>query len=371
MRKGKRLGFSIFILFLTIILIAVIICTAGVNYIFSSNTVSGQIFGKNIYVVDNSDMTPEIQKGSAVIADKDKIAVLIEGNVILFKQDKDYENVMRIVEVVHSTDSTVYRVAADNKPDEIIDVNKENVIAKCTTESHNLGKVITFLKSITGILVGMILPCFILLAMLILKIFSVRRINNEEEASMFDDPSLPDDDEESSESAEIGNPLFDPSIGVKPDMTFEQKKSSIYENFAKKPAAKKNIEQKLKTENAVEKFRAAVDEKPPAPVTRKPSLAPQSTDKSQKMAAIKAALNKQDNADNSEEPATEQDLSKTTSFKLPAKENTAEIKPINQTSVQQNPQENKPVKNNASKKQDNIHSIDDLIKALEEEKKKL
>ena len=106
-------------------------------------------------------MEPEIEKGSAVIADKDETAVLIEGNVILFRQEKGVENVMRIVQVEHSTVDTVYRVAADAKADEIIDVNKNDVVAKCTKESHNLGRVITFLKSVPGILAGMILPCLI------------------------------------------------------------------------------------------------------------------------------------------------------------------------------------------------------------------
>ena len=375
MGKGKKLGFSIFILLLTIILIAVVISTVCINYIFSSGSTSGRIFGKNVYVVNNADMEPEIEKGSAVIADKDETAVLIEGNVILFRQEKGVENVMRIVQVEHSTVDTVYRVAADAKSDEIIDVNKNDVVAKCTKESHNLGRVITFLKSVPGILAGMILPCLILLVRLVLKIVSVRNRNNEEEAEMFDggvdfvnNDNDDDDGEHSAEQTGNSNPLFDPSMGVKPDMTFEQKKSSIYENFARKPAAKNNAGKAniQKTESAVEKFRAAVDEKPPAPVTRKASLAPQAADKTEKMAAIKAALNNgeaESEAPSAEQPATASaDFGKTASFKIPVKQ---ETKPENKTQPAVQP------KNQEHKKQDDIHSIDDLIKALEEEKKKL
>ena len=208
MTKGKRLGFSIFVAVLTVILIACIVCTIGINYIFGSSSSSGSIFGKNIYIMNTADMMPELEKGAAVIAEKNEITVLTEGNVILFKQDKN-ENVMRIVEVVHNTDSTVYRVSADSKQDEIIDVPKENVIAKCTTESISLGKVIKFFKGITGILVGMIFPCVILLAMLIFKIYSVRKRGNEEEDEMFYvQPEGEDVNNDSSGTS--ANPLFDP-----------------------------------------------------------------------------------------------------------------------------------------------------------------
>lgn len=377
MTKGKRLGFSIFVVVLTVILVACIVCTVGINYIFGSSSSSGHIFGKYVYIMSTDDMMPELEKGAAVIAEDNEITVFTEGNVILFKQDKNNESIMRIVEVVYNTDSTVYRVSADSKQDEIIDVPKENVIAKCTTESMTLGKVIKFCKGITGILVGMILPCVILLAMLIFKIYSVRKRGNEEEDEMF--YVKPEGEDVNNDASGMSsNPLFDPLNGVKPDMNFEAKKSSIAENFSMKPAAKRNNSDNnnIQSENAVEKFRAAVDEKPSAPVTRRPSLVPEASrnDKNHKMAAIKAALNKKANEED------KIDFEKTAAFKIPsAQEKTAELNPNPQSvkqntasqPIQKNPVQNKPVKKTAPKKQDNIHSIDDLIKALEEEKKKL
>lgn len=368
MTKRKSLGFSIFIAVLTVILAASVICTVSVNYIFGSSSKSGRIFGKNIYVMTTDDMLPELENGSAIICEDDEIAVLNTGNVILFRQEEDFENIMRIVEVVHNTDSTVYRVASDSKPEEIYDINKENVIAKCNIESMRLGKIITFLKSVPGILAGMILPCLILLLLIILKIRSVKQNAKEAEEEWVADLS----GSRSSVKEGGSNPLFDPSMGVKPDMTFEMKKSSISENFGRKPSAKKNIPPV--SENAVEKFRAAVDEKPAAPVTRRPSLAPENSDKNQKMAAIKAALNKQD-SENVINPQQES-FEKTTAFKIPsdALNNNAkpEVSPIPENTVAQ-PEDKvpKPSQQNTPKKQDNIHSIDDLIRALEEEKKKL
>jgi len=383
MKNGKKLGLTIFQVVLSIILIALIIFSVGVNYIFGSSVRSGNVFGKNIYIMYNDSMDSEggIPNGSAVIADSNEIAVLTEGNVILFSEDTGIETIMRIVEVVHNTDNTVYRVAVDKDPDNVLNVPKKNVIAKCITQSVKLGSVIIFLKSMVGILAGMILPCLILLMMLVLKIFSVRRKAREEENIVFPETSIGIGSNHNENRDPSANPLFDPNMVPKPGADFVEKKSSIAENFSMKPAAKKNIviesEQKnIKEQSAVEKFRAAVDEKPPVPVAHKASLAPEApaTDRNEKMAAIKNALNEQDDIRKFEEFNPE----KTTSFSVPGKssQSTDAQKEITQSKPsyvsQSKPAEvPKPAPKPAPRKQDNIKSIDDLIKALEEEKKKL
>lgn len=375
MKKNKNLGMSIFFVVLTIILIALTIFTVVINYTFGSSVRSGKIFGKNIFIMNSDIMNPELKKGSAIISESDEISVLIEGNVILFNEDTGFENVMRIVEVVHNTDQTVYRVAGDNAQDNILNVPKENVIAKCTKVSPNLGKTILFFKGIAGILLGMILPCVILLVMLLLKIFSVRRKNRQEDDEIvYPETSLGIGNSKNEERDFSTNPLFDPTMAPKPDASFAMKKSSIAENFSMKTSAKKTptnpIERIQQKENAVEKFRAAVDEKPAAPISRKASLAPDSTasDKTEKMAAIKAAL------DNSE---SEQALDKlvhsnTGALEIPT-DSPAKPEPIIPEPVKQESAPAEPPKPKAApkRKQDNIKSIDDLIKALEEEKKKL
>ncbi len=377
MKKGKSLGLSIFFVVLTIILIAMVIFTVGVNYIFGSSVRSGNVFGKNIFIMNSNIMEPELPKGSAIIAKSDEISVLIEGNVILFNEDKGFENIMRIVEVVHNTDQTVYRVAGDNAKDNILNVPKENVIAKCTQIAPNLGRIITFLKSITGIILGMILPCVILLAMLLIKIFSVRRKNREEqEEIVYPETSFGINSSKSEERDHSLTPLFDPSMAPKPDASFAMKKSSIAENFSMKAAAKKvpssPADRNLQTENAVEKFRAAVDEKPAAPVSRKASLAPEAavvTDKTEKMAAIKAALDKSDNNQESEKSV------ESVMEEKPVADTAEKPKPVKQPETVNHGSAPSPARTSkpktTAKKQDNIKSIDDLIKALEEEKKKL
>lgn len=372
MKKGKNLGLSIFMLVLTIVLIAVVVFTAGVNYIFGSSIRSGSVFGKNVFVMNSNVMEPEISEGSAVIADSKEIAVLTEGNVILFIEEQGFENVMRIVEVVHNTDSTVYRVAGDSAQDNILNVPKENVIAKCTKESERLGGVIKFMKSMTGIIIGMIIPCILLLVMLILKIVSVRRRQREEDDIVYPETfGIGSGNEERDHSA---NPLFDPSMAPKPDASFEMKKSSIAQNFSMKPAAKKKrpsgpAGRNIETENAVEKFRAAVDDKPAGPVSRRPSLAPDTpvSDRTEKMAAIKAALHNQEAASVPEENPFAAENTSASTFP----ESTKSIRNAQYKPAPEQPASYEPEPATEPKKQDNIKSIDDLIKALEEEKKKL
>lgn len=378
MAKNKRLGVSVFVVILTIIMALSVIFTFSISYMFSSDGVSGKLFGKYIYIMDTADMTPEIDKGSAVIADEDGIAVLIEGNVILFKNGKR-ENVMRIREVVHNTDSTVYRVSPDTAADNTLEVSKDNVIAKCTTESHNLGVLISFLSSMPGIIVGMLLPCFVILALLIMKIIAIRKSDNEEDTSA--DTDFDDDDDDDEEFKGFNGhqvkpissaPLFNPESDLNPGEDFERKKSSIAQNFSQKPGAAPRRPARKPQQNspkaAVERFKAAVDEKPNAPVSRKPTLVPENSNPvvSEKLAAIKAALSQQETQENetSSNSYDNNSAEKTATFKA--------VKPQHSELAVSRPAAKKtePVRK-APSRTSNINSIDDLIKALEEEKKKL
>lgn len=377
MAKNKRLGVSVFVVILTIIMALSVIFTFSISYMFSSDGVSGKLFGKYIYIMDTADMTPEIDKGSAVIADEDGIAVLIEGNVILFKNGKR-ENVMRIREVVHNTDSTIYRVSPDTAADNTLEVSKDNVIAKCTTESHNLGVLISFLSSMPGIIIGMLLPCFVILALLIMKIIAIRKSDNEEDTSADTDFDDDDDDDEfkgfnGHQVKPISSaPLFNPESDLNPGEDFERKKSSIAQNFSQKPCAAPRRPARKPQQNfpkaAVERFKAAVDEKPNAPVSRKPTLVPESSNPvvSEKLAAIKAALSQQESQENSTASSSSDNNSaeKTATFKA--------VKPQQSEPAVSRPAARKPEPvRKAPSRTSNINSIDDLIKALEEEKKKL
>lgn len=381
MAKNKRLGISVFVVILTIIMAASVIFTFSISYMFSSEGISGKLFGKYIYIMESVEMQPEIEKGSAVIADEDGITVLTEGNVILFKNG-GREDVMRIREVIHNTDSTVYRVSFDASPENTTEVSKEKVIAKCTTESHNFGALISFLSSMPGIIVGMLIPCFVILAMLVMKIVSMKKTNTEDNyEESYDEDDDDDDDEEfkgfhgKQMKTNSISPLFNPESDINPGDEFERKKSSIAQNFGQKPAnplkRPTRINQQSAPKEAVKRFKDAVDEKPHAPVTRKSTLVPENANPNvnEKLAAIKAALSQKD-VENEEKidsvfkPSTKVS-ERTSTFKTIKPNKKTATTPKNASMPTQAPTKNPYDKNN------NINSIDDLIKVLEEEKKKL
>lgn len=406
MIRNKGIGFSVFTMILTIFLIISVIFTFSISYMFSTDGISGKLFGKYVYIMENDDMMPEIEKGSAVISDENGISVLVEGNVILFKNGSR-EDVMRIRQVVHNTENTVYVVSSDARPKETIEVSKDNVIAKCVTEGKNLGGFISFLSSIAGIIIFMILPCAGILAMLIMKILSMKKTGNsgeyydQNEAEYYEDEEDEDDDEFVGFNGRQmrSSPLFYPESDVNPDEEFERKKSSIAQNFSRKPGAQPKWSVRNRQEpsprEAVEKFKAAVEEKPNAPVTKKPTLIPENVNpvRDEKLAAIKAALSGQDDDPFNIDPYAEDAGEKTVEFKAlrPPK-----IDPDQNHNVVR-PQQRTPRRNTASyaaeaarqtgikptaaakpaaptkpaSRSESINSIDDLIKALEEEKRKL
>ncbi len=400
MAKSKRLGVSIFVVILTILMAVSVVMTFAISYIFGNDGVSGKLFGSHIYIMETDDMysdpakkTP-ITKGSAIIAEDED--TFPPGTVILFKNGAR-EDVMRVREITYDDNNkSTYHVAADLTPEKTYEVKGEDVIAKSVTVSENLGGLISFLSSVPGIIVGMILPCFVILAMLIIKIVSMRKADDEEDEA-YDEYEDYDDDDDDNEyegfnghkvkalhhSSGSGSPLFNPESDINPTDEFERKKSSIAMNFSQKGAAAKRParDRREAPKAAVERFREAVDEKPRVPVARKGSLVPEGQEVSsdEKLAAIKAALSGQQ----TESPRTAPSVRRTESVEKTARFTAIkdDVKPAPARPVAK-PAPKAPAKPAArpvapkpaakpSDKASNISSIDDLIKILEEEKKKL
>lgn len=389
MAKSKRLGVSIFVVILTIVMAVSVVMTFATSYIFGNDGVSGKLFGSHIYIMETDDMYSDpvkktvITKGSAIIAEDED--TFPPGTVILFKNGAR-EDVMRVQEVTYDENKSVYHVASDLAPEKTYEVKDEDVIAKSVTVSENLGAVIRFFSSVPGIIVGMILPCFVILAMLIIKIVSMKKVDEEDEEE-YDEYDDEDDDDEFEgfnghkvkslhHSASSGSPLFNPESDINPTDEFERKKSSIAMNFSQKGAAAKRParDRREAPKAAVERFREAVEEKPRVPVAKKGSLVPEGQEVSsdEKLAAIKAALSGQEAPKPAPSRRTD-DVEKTarfTAIKEDVKPSPVRpaAKPASKTPAKP---ATRPVAPKPSDKASNISSIDDLIKILEEEKKKL
>ena len=396
MSKPKKIGVSIFMVVLTTLLILSSLLTLITILLFSSGSGSAKLFSNYLYLMSSKEMEPEISYGSAVFADADDIQVLTEGNVVLCKIKKDREAVLRITEVVHNTDNTIYKVAGDSTPDTVFEVDKSNVLAKCTSSDKTLGSAINLIISTKGVVIFLILPCILLVIFIFATVISSRKRNAEEDEYYEEDPvdyqygGYDDgdndeyyDDEDYEEPPQRraprpNNPLFEPGMPVRRDPEFQRKKSSIAENFAQKyPAgssgktttfsrtetpddmlindlanqkrSRRPAERQRSASSAtmaVERFKMAVDENPSTPFSKTPANA-----ENDKMAAIKAALRQKEEQENA------------------ARNKSRESAPRSEgTRTAKRPKPQKPA---VKKRNDNINSIEDLIKALEDEKKKL
>ena len=62
MAKNKRLGVSVCVVVLTIIMIIAIVFTLSINYMFSSGGVSGKMFGRYIYIMETARCSRKLKR---------------------------------------------------------------------------------------------------------------------------------------------------------------------------------------------------------------------------------------------------------------------------------------------------------------------
>ena len=240
MEKNK--GFSILKGFLVIVCILLIIVAAGVNVAFSNGKIP-HILGRYIYVVDKKDnMGNYVSEGSALLAKDAKNQSITNGQVVLcYPADKPDE--LRVREIINA-DSVNDKYGTKDAthidkagPDNDGTISKDKIVAVCSgyPESKDLGAFIRFTTSIKGILALLILPCVILVILLIVKIASSGSDSDEDDNFDFYEY-----DEEAKKISQRhshvknGTPLFEASQEIQPSDELERKKMSIAENFSQK-----------------------------------------------------------------------------------------------------------------------------------------
>lgn len=239
MKKKKR--FSILKCFISIICVIFIAAAVAVNIIYSQNK-TPNLLGRYFYIVTENDTNgiSDVTVGAAIIAkDADGISVAQKDLVLCYPAgDPDNLRLCGIYNIVQSEDGTEkYQLYYDGHEDNMELITKEKIAAVCTgyPESAELGSFIIFTRSIPGIVAELIIPCIILLVFFISRI-SAKEEEAEEEEEGFDfsgDKSgnkKPEQKKNSSKPA----PLFEPSQEVQASDELERKKMSIAENFSQK-----------------------------------------------------------------------------------------------------------------------------------------
>lgn len=402
----NKKGFSILKLIITIICLLFIAVSLTINILFSNNKVP-HLFGRYIYVVEeNNPLGDNIIEGAAVLAaDAKHSEVSVKDIVLCYPTASPNELQLRsICEVIHTEENgqlvSKYTTgtALGAEPDSAI--TKDKILAVCTRSPINkeLGYFITFTTGWKGIAVELILPCIILVIFIIAKIASTDKDDDEDENGFyeFDEEAAQAEMNRPVSHTKNNTPLFEPSQEIQPSEDFERKKMSIAEHFSQKEVNSDSPYQKEKERTMQFKAqRSAATSFAARNMGGQSSTAPTADALREEMLRKTAEAERTDTFSNKQYGAYEAqpqhspivdntgmfskaqlaemarggDLPKTAPLKTPA---STPIKPAPRNSSSPNIDDIiQKTAANAQKKRTDDMSVDDLIKMIESEKKKL
>ena len=241
MEKNK--GISILKVFIIVVCIILITVSALVNIMFSNGKIP-RIFNRYIYVVDSKqNMGDYVNEGSAILAKDAKNQTIKNGMIVLCYPADDPEN-LRVREIINAdTVNNKYGTKDASHIDKggtdgAGTITKSDILAVCSgyPESKDLGAFIRFATAIKGLILLLVLPCVILVIFLIAKI--ARSSDDEfDEDEAFDFYEY-DENEKKADSkpnhVKSDVPLFEAAQDIQPSEELERKKMSIAENFSQK-----------------------------------------------------------------------------------------------------------------------------------------
>lgn len=287
----KKKSKSILAVVLAILLILVVAVSLTTNILFSRKD-TPKIFGHYIYLmeydtmeagaaavatgttdlnaagtVDSESAAASIHKHTAVIAtayqESDAIA---KNNAVLCVLapddtstdiDSDRVAVRRIYNIEQDETGVLKYYPTTMKTNDVgtePPITVDSILGKCAYESGELYSYVTFATGVPGILTLLVLPSVILVIMLIVAIARANGKHDDEYTfeenydEVYSEDSY-DDDDSAYDDEELGgrSPLFRPSENTAQSRSFEQKRSSIAENFERKQVNPNSPYQKART----------------------------------------------------------------------------------------------------------------------------
>ena len=239
----KKKSFSV-LKFVIILLCVLLIAASLIANIAFSNGKIPKIFNNYIYIVSESDnMGDNVNVGSALIAPDAANISIAKGDIVLcYPAAAPTElKLLSIYDIITSEDGTSRFITSDaSNIGSEESITKDSIAAVCTghTESPELGAFITFALTVKGILALLVIPCVILVIFLIAKIASSKSEDFEDEDNFdfyeYDEEEKNSDSSKRSHEKNSSAPLFEPSQEIQPSNEFERKKMSIAENFSQK-----------------------------------------------------------------------------------------------------------------------------------------
>lgn len=234
MKKKKR--FSALKLLIVILCITSVIVSAGINILFAGDK-TPKLFDRYIYVVDEDNpMEGEITTGAALISmDAKKHGVVATGDIILcYPADNPSTLSLRSVSFISEGDEgTSYYTMDSFHEDTTGAITFDKIVAICTgyNESLELGRFITFARQLKGIIALLGVPALLLIIILFTSILGSRSDEDIEDEFGFYEY---DEEENNSPARKKADPLYEPNSDTPTSAAFERRKMSIADNFKQK-----------------------------------------------------------------------------------------------------------------------------------------
>lgn len=234
MKKKKR--FSALKLLIVILCITSVIVSAGINILFAGDK-TPKLFDRYIYVVgEDNPMEGEITTGAALISmDAKKHGVVATGDIILcYPADNPSTLSLRSVSFISEGDEgTSYYTMDSFHEDTTGAITFDKIVAICTgyNESLELGRFITFARQLKGIIALLGVPALLLIILLFTSILGSRSDEDIEDEFGFYEY---DEEENNSPARKKADPLYEPNSDTPTSAAFERRKMSIADNFKQK-----------------------------------------------------------------------------------------------------------------------------------------
>jgi hypothetical protein len=237
----KKKGMPLLKAVIVILCVILIVISLASNILFAGGKVP-HVFGTYFYRVSEYDEqnVGKVTAGALLLSKDSSNIDINEGDIVLCYPEGSDQLQLRSIYSIETDDESgqlKYYTATAIEQGTELSIPKENIAAVCTgyPQSAELGTMLNFLTGIKGIVAALILPCIVLVIFLIAKIASSKEDEDEDEDNEYGFYEYDDDGTaDNHQHDKSGTPLFEPSQENQVNDELERKKMSIAENFSQK-----------------------------------------------------------------------------------------------------------------------------------------
>ena len=158
--SAKRSPMQIVGIIVIFILAVLIVCTFVIFGIFKDSGSAPKLFGSRVYVVTNDLMSPRIPKGAAVFVEEGTLPDPSSQSVILCNIDGGLYVIGYVGTSTTESGETSYIVRYDNATDDRTwGISQSDIIGVAKSYDKFVGAVIRFASSKAGMMIIVIIPC--------------------------------------------------------------------------------------------------------------------------------------------------------------------------------------------------------------------